>query len=147
MSWPFRGYPIEVELNLGEYHFPELSDDVSTDYRRAFAQLYGELIDARPVPSKVKITSKLEQNVQVLLIEHNGIPVDESVLRKLNSELEACARGQANYKGRPHGNHIAANILCKHGGRVRILNIVSGEYKVQTYVEIPLTNPNTLPNS
>ena len=145
VNWNFDRYPIEVELKLGEEHFPELSHDMQIAYAQAFGQLYGEVIDTRHRPSKVRISSKLEQDVQILIIEHNGGQISERVLEKLNSELESCARGQANYEGRAHGNHIAANILYKYGGRLKILTINDGVYSVQTKVELPVPNIPPIP--
>jgi len=146
-DWTFKGYPIRVELILGHYNFPELDDETLTDYRRAFAQLYGEVIDARPQPTKVRITSKLEEDIQKVLIEHNGNQIRADILNTLNRNIQRTLRGEPTYTtpGR-HGNIMAAKILRKYGGTLKLSNINQDEYYIQTLIEIPIPKTSTLPS-
>ena len=126
-----------VEFNLGE-GFPVLDDASERDYHIAFHTLYSEIRDLRPRPEKARITSKLENEVQKVQIEHNGNRAPEDKLELLNQRLAKCARGEVHYgKFSRHGNLIAATILQKYGGRIRLENI-GGEYCVRTTVEIQI---------
>lgn len=145
-DWTFKPHSIGVELKLGEEKFPQLDESTLTDHRRAFGYIYDEVTSARPQPTKVRITSELENGVQRVLIEHNGRPIGDDVLNALNSDLESYARGKPRYPNRKHGNHFAAEYLLKYGGRITLSNINDEEYHVQTKVEISISPNHTPPN-
>ena len=144
-EWTFKIYPITVKLNLTQRETPVLDELAMRDYRKAFAQLYDEVIGTNPAPKKVRITSELEQMAQIIKIEHNGMPISEMTLNWLNRCLEECATGARSailskdrnrnfYRNR---NFLAATLLHKYNGRIQISNI-DGIYHVQTKVEIPI---------
>ena len=146
IGWAFiKPYSISVELKLEAQDLPDLDESTLEDYGHIFHYLYGEVTDAKPRPTKVRITSKLEDKIQQVLIEHNGKPIPRETLERLNYELEGCAIGEARYKVRPHGTHIAGNLLRKYGGKMTLSNINDGDYHVQTKVEIPINPTHTLP--
>ena len=141
-----RSHHIEYELILGE-GFPNLDDKTSHDYFSVFGELYGEIVDVRPLPTKVRITSKLEDELQIVCIEHNGNQLRKDILDWLNRNIERVEKGEPTFTtpGK-HGNLRAAKILKPYGGTIRLSNIHNGEYHIQTKVEIPIPT-STHPNS
>lgn len=141
-SWRLKEDSKTLELQLEKTNFPDLDKNTEIDYAIIFAHLSGEVNDVRPRPTKVVLISELKGGNQILYVKHNGLPINEDTLRKLNLELCGCVRGETLYQGRPHGNHLAANLLHKYNGRITLSNIDEGEYHVQTKVEIPIPQSN-----
>jgi len=138
---------VKVELDL-DPDMPQIYPGLDQrrgypDYLRGMLlELTGEQMDARTwsnVTTKLRYSTLFVDGVQVIIIEHDGKPIPDDIITKLNRELAVIyeTRETVNPGGRG-GNKRAAVQISSYGGRIYIENHPDREYKVETTVELPV---------
>lgn len=126
---------IEIIIDIAPDMPKVFEEKIPNPITYALSQLTLEVEDAKS--SKCLYQTKLEDNVQKLMIYHNGRSIPISTLENLNSRLRDIAEKKVRYDSWRHGNLIAARFIQELDGEL-ILENISGDYKVLTTVKIPL---------
>lgn len=100
----------------------------------ALVQLMGE-IKKNSYGSKALYRTRLEGDLQKVMLYHNGRQLPQETLVRINSDLETIASGVPWTESR-HGNQLAAEKVRLYGGRVYIENLAESPYTVRTTLEL-----------
>lgn len=131
------GYDFEIVLDV-DPNMPKLYEELTNGMPivGALSQLELELRDAKP--SKALFRTRFDENVQRLMIYHNGNQIPKTDLDYLNEFLDDIAERRREWPYFRHGNLIAGQAIREFGGRIRLENIDEDGYTVRTTMEIPV---------
>lgn len=100
-----------------------------------FARLSGELNGVMKIRSRV--IGRLEGNLQIICIDHDGSITQED-LDRLNKEFSEIQNGKIYSDRGRHGNLMAADVLRRYNGYLKIERINENPYFVRTTITIPI---------
>lgn len=144
-SYFHRGLEVKFDLDMD---MPNVFNDfggvgAQGCLLRTFSELAGEQYDARLVDNsltKLRYSTLYVDGTQLVIIEHNGRPIPENILSRLNGELTRIGNGESN-TGRVTGNVRAAFQAYDVGGKISIENHPNWRYKVEVTVQLPTKAP------
>ncbi len=141
-----RNFEVEVDLDPD---MPKIySDFTSTEGTPKYlltilSELTNEQLDNKPIHdgsiTKLRYSTLLVDNTQVLIIENDRKPIPEETLSELNTKLaQIGSGGRTAWQGRLTGNARAAVGAYKGGGVMYYENHPDWDYKVDATVILPL---------
>ncbi len=149
-SRTFQAKDLEVEFDL-DSNMPKIYPDFMSregtpnHLSELLLELTGEQCDAKIFDeglTKLRYSTLYVDDTQVIIIEHNGKPIPNETLSKLNEELDQIRIGEYR-QGRLTGNVRAAVQAYVGGGGISYENHPTWEYKVDATIQLPVKAPST----
>lgn len=115
----FEDKGISVEFDF-DPNMPKLYPDftLGTTLNNALAQFNLEIEDAKA--SRALYKTRYVEDIQRLVLLHNGNQIPKADLAYLNEFLKDIANGKRKWTYWKSGNRIAGQIVKKYGGRIKL---------------------------
>ncbi|MBI3032892.1 hypothetical protein HYY69_05425 [Candidatus Woesearchaeota archaeon] len=148
-SFESRGLEVEFDFDpdMPSIYCKDTTHDLyhaTRDLSHMLQELTGEQLDAKIVDrsiTKLRYSTLFVDGIQVIIIEHNGKPIPDDTVVKLNRQLDEIYRTRATVNpGGRGGNRRAAIQITSYDGKIYIQNYPTWKYSVDTTIEIPVKN-------